>query len=838
MTGDPITAEATTAEAELDESHVVDVRAGEPTIEVAPVADGRRHRSLNTGDAGDAESDGGTSGPGSILSAMPWRTPFHGLAEVSLVALFATGLAWLVLQLWRLPLGLSMTYTGDELAGLAHVKGVDETGWWFTNPRLGAPFGQEHYDFPHGGETIQVAGIRLLGHFSDAPAAIINVYLLATYLLVAVTAFLVFRYLRFDGVLAGVVAVLYAFLPFHFWHHVGHIYRSGYFAAPIGALVLLWLAGYDGGLVEPTGPRLRDARLRRGRVAVAVVAVVLIAGTDVVAAAFAPAIAGVVGVLALLRQRAWRTLATALVFGLSTIAMVVVFNLPSLVYRQDNGPNPETVQRQLAEQEAFALKISRVVLPSPEHPIEALAELGEKPRASRIRSEGGQALGVIGVIGLISGIVAALPLTSTIEGRASIGASPRRRQLRQTSGLLMILILLIAIPSGLAYLASVAGFEEIRTWNRIVVYLGFYALLCAAIGLEGIGDRLRARGVPSAAVAAGLLVIGAVGLYDQVPGGRIPYEVRIEAWNRDAHFFEQLEQSVLAEQVVGTAVVGPEPATTDSPMVFQLPVVDYPEPSDSSLLAYDHFRAYLHTDVIAWSHGAMRGRPASSWQRQLEVLPSAVILDGLAAVGFDGLYIDKWGYADEGARVRSLIPDVVSLEDDRQFYYSLAPRAADLARRMTAEERAALADEVLHPVEPTYGDGFHAGSSAPSGGVFTTDDAAFGLATTGDEARTVTLSMTVLTAPGGGHRVQLLDGDGGELAAAVSGTPDRTVQLDVSLDIPVDGLALQLVSDSPEYSAEGDSRRIHLEVSRLVTVGPAVAAIIEDATEPGRIAFR
>ncbi|MEL7209354.1 MAG: hypothetical protein AAGK32_14155, partial [Actinomycetota bacterium] len=267
----------------LDDRDVVDVRQAEPTIDMTPVAAPEAPEDV---DEAAADHNGGPSRPAG--GALPWPGPLHGLAEISLVALVATGLAWFTLQLWRLPLGLSMTYTGDELAGLAHVKGVDENGWWFTNPRLGAPFGQEHYDFPHGGETIQVAGIRLLGLFSDAPAAIINVYLLATYLLVAVVAYVVLRHLRFAGVLAGVVAVLYAFLPFHFWHHVGHIYRSGYFAAPLGALVLLWLAGYDGGLVETTGPRLRDARLRRGRVAVAVAAVVLIAGTDVVAAAFAP----------------------------------------------------------------------------------------------------------------------------------------------------------------------------------------------------------------------------------------------------------------------------------------------------------------------------------------------------------------------------------------------------------------------------------------------------------------------------------------------------------------------------------------------------------------------
>ncbi|MCP4225317.1 MAG: hypothetical protein GY773_18420, partial [Actinomycetia bacterium] len=175
-----------------------------------------------------------------------WRQLLGELAALSIITLI---ISYLSLRLWRIPFGLALQYGGDELAALSHVKGVDETGWWFTNPRLGAPFGQEHYDFPHGGESLQVAMVKTLGLFSDAPAAIMNAYLLVTFVLVAISAHLVLRYLRFEVVVAGVVSVLYTFLPFHFAHLTPHIYRSGYFAAPVAALALLWLAGYDGGLV-------------------------------------------------------------------------------------------------------------------------------------------------------------------------------------------------------------------------------------------------------------------------------------------------------------------------------------------------------------------------------------------------------------------------------------------------------------------------------------------------------------------------------------------------------------------------------------------------------------
>ncbi|MEM9615704.1 MAG: hypothetical protein AAGA59_22400, partial [Actinomycetota bacterium] len=521
----------------------------------------------------------------------------------------------------------------------------------------------------------------------------------------------------------------------------------------------------------------------------------------------------------------WRTLGACLLFGIATIGTVVLFNVPTLSYRAENGANPETVQRQLSEQEAFALKISRVVLPSPNHPIEPLRELGELPMVSRIESEGGQALGIVGVVGLILGVAAALPLGAAVERGTSLGGRPDRRQLQQISGLLMILSVLIAVPSGLSYLSAVAGLEEIRTWNRIVVYLGFFALVCAAVGLEGLGDRLRRRNVPPAVLGAGVLVVGAIGFYDQVPGTPFNYDTRIEAWNDDAHFFHLVEESLSAD---GAA----------DPMVFQLPVVDYPEPGRPHLLAYDHFRGYIHTDDVAWSHGAMRGRPASAWQDHLEQLPSAVALDGLAAAGFDGIYLDSVGYADEGASVRGLIPDAITVSDDRQFYYSLAPRAADLAGRLSPTEQAELAAEILHPVLPEYGDGFHAASSAPSGGVFATDAATLRLVGTLDEDRPVTLGLTIFTAPGGGHQVWIYDGEGDELASVTSSVPGRTIDLEIPLVIPAQGVELRFVTDSPEYSGDGDPRDINIELARLVAVGRAVGATIAAADETGLTPFR
>jgi phosphoglycerol transferase len=775
-------------------------------------------------------------------STMSVRGLARPVTEIGLLSVVVLVVAYLTLRLWRIPFGLALQYGGDELAGLAHVKGVDENGWWFTNPRLGAPFGQEHYDFPHGGETLQVALVRTLGLVSDAPAAIMNAYLLVTFVLVAASAYLVLRYLRFEAPVAGLVAMLYTFLPFHYAHLTPHIYRSGYFAAPLAALALLWLAGYDGGLMTSTGPRWRDVEIRGRRVLVVGIAIVLVATTDVVAAAFAPAIAGMIGVLGVLRQRAFRTLGLVMVFSAATMILVVLVNTPTLVYRYQNGANTETVQRQLPEQEAWGLKISRVVLPSPQHPIDFLAEQGTKPTISPIRSEGGQALGLIGVAGLIGGIVAALPLGVGVErARARVDGDEDQRQaqdqdqaldrghdnqegkrdrgeLLRLCGLLMIVILLLAVPSGLAYLASLIGFEEIRTWNRIVVYLGFFALVSAGIGLERFGGWARRHGAAPWMVTVALAGVGVLGVLDQAPGTRFNYEPRIAGWNRDAHFFAMVED----ELAITAEDIG------EAPMVYQLPLVAYPEPA-RGLLAYDHFRGYLHTDEVAWSHGAMRGRDAWHWQLEWSQWPLQARLDGLAAAGFDGIYVDKIGYEDGGAALTAELGVPATLEDERQLYYTLEEASDRLGDGWSDADIDQLADEVLEPARAVLGPGFHGTTmfQEAEGGVFATDDASFELSIADGAPRQVTLVIELATGPGGGHSVVLTRADGGEvLAEGVSSPLTRELRFELDVEIPAGGLELRLTTDSPSFQAPGDPRQINLHATSIQATGPALERLL------------
>ncbi|MCU1345240.1 MAG: hypothetical protein JWL70_1506, partial [Acidimicrobiia bacterium] len=74
------------------------------------------------------------------LPAVTTLRPSYRTALVDLVA--QTGLSALVtvvvFRVWAIPLGVPFVYTGDALTTASTVQTITQTGWLFTNSRLGA----------------------------------------------------------------------------------------------------------------------------------------------------------------------------------------------------------------------------------------------------------------------------------------------------------------------------------------------------------------------------------------------------------------------------------------------------------------------------------------------------------------------------------------------------------------------------------------------------------------------------------------------------------------------------------------------------------------------------
>ena len=324
-------------------------------------------------------------------------------------------------------------------------------------------------------------------------------------------------------------------------------------------------------------------------------------------------------------------------------------------------------------------------------------------------SEEGQHLGVIGALGLPRDprgaaarrrVDARTPRTATTRLRSQPGLDDAARAppewlrpsvVLRTLGVLTITAILLATISGFSLLISGAGFREIRSWNRIVVFIAFFAFIAVAYGLDWVARRVPDRPWRGLAIGGGLVLVLVIGILDQVSPASIPdYDATQARWESDAAFVADVERRL------------PRGAA-----VFQLPYRFFPEARQvGNLGPYDLVRGYLHSDDLRWGWGGVRGRGAD-WQENVVKRPVDEFLDRIVAVGFDGLELDRAAGYDDGAPTadqitRALGEEPITSRNGELAYWDLRAYARDLRERLGPDgvaelRRQALADEPYGP---------------------------------------------------------------------------------------------------------------------------------------------
>ncbi|HET9772012.1 MAG TPA: hypothetical protein VFS16_14055, partial [Acidimicrobiia bacterium] len=346
---------------------------------------------------------------------------------------------------------------------------------------------------------------------------------------------------------------------------------------------------------------------------------------------------------------------------LGTFAVNLV---PSLWYVHQHGANT-AVARHAAESELYGLKLTGMILPREGHRLPGFANLTASYRdPSPVPSERGQSLGLIGAAGLAYLlIVAGLSLAggrrlSPTGGDRSLRAGHTIPDGDRHLSLLAVALVAVGTVGGLSSLVALFLSPQIRSWNRLSIYIGFLALFGLARQAERLRAHLRARGHGPLAFAAVLVAVLAVGIADQTSGADVPrYRTVSTAYHSDGAFVAAVEAML-----------------PTNAMVFQLPIRAFPEvrgPVDMSVS--DPFRLYLHSDDLRWSFGGVAGRPTADWQTPLAAQPPAELLPRLSAVGFSGLAVDRFGYDDRAAALeaalRAELGDPAEVSPDGRFSF-------------------------------------------------------------------------------------------------------------------------------------------------------------------------
>lgn len=582
---------------------------------------------------------------------------------VDLGVLFAGVAAVLVgwLQPWRNSLRVPLGYVNDSLPVNMQIQSIIETGWFQRNDRLGAPFGQELYDYPFGADNGNFLIIKAMTLVSQDSHLLFNAFYLLGFFTAAAAAYVVSLRLGTGRIMAVTIGFVYAIAPYHFLR-IGHTLLAHYAVVPVSVLLAARVA---------SGRSLPWAQRRWPALAGWFIACVAVGSFGAYYAIFGLLTIAMFAVFSAAANRSRRPLVAGVVIG-GIVSVSLVTNLVgSLLYRIRNGVNDEAVLRIPLELDLYSFRIVQALTPPPGTRLPGL-DSSTSVLDEGSPSEPSMYFGLIGAVALIAMLVVAV--ARIVARRPDDSSTPWSGVLLGTT---MVWILL-ASAGGLNWLLLLVGLNELRAWGRVSILLLFLVLVW---GARASGDALQRRRVPGPAQVAVALALAAVAVLDQVGVAPPPAESEA-AFDVDRNFFTAVDARLDADDMVG-----------------QLPPIRFPEGGFTNGAGpYDQLRPFLHVEDSSFGFGGMRGREAE-WQQQLADLDVQQQIDALIATGHDAAIYLLPAYPDAGAGVFAGLEAVgvensIVSSDGTWLFFELDPSYSEL----DAQQSAALRDSLFTDV--------------------------------------------------------------------------------------------------------------------------------------------
>lgn len=585
-------------------------------------------------------------------------------------------------------------YQGDTMFYHLMAKSMTDGGWFLDVPLLGAPGTLNLRDVPTSDNNLHAAMLWLLALGTSHYPSVLNDFFILSFPLVFLSALVVMRHFSVDWAASVSASLLYTFAPFHFTRGEHHLFLSAYWPVPLAVLMIVWVSR-EGLWPEHSGwSAWRSWKLR-----LSVLICLVLASTGFYYAFFACFFLLVAGIVAAARQRSWQRLWPALALVITIGAGLAVNLWPSLAHFGDSGV-AVMARRPAGEADMFALRLAQVLLPVSGHRLSALEGLKtEYNRRPLINENDHAAIGIAGAVGFLGLLWWFFVRKPSADGLSEHGS----RGLLHHLSIFSLAGLLFGTMGGFGSLVAFFGLPQVRAYNRISVFLSFFALFALAVWVDALLRRQAASWRRQGAAYVVLATATLLALGDQVSPRMLPDYKGIEAqFTSDATFVGEIEARV------------PRGAR-----IFQLPFMPFPEGQPISRMRdYDPLRGYLHSSHLRWSYGTMRGREGNAWLRQTAAKPVDQLLETLVWAGFSGVYVDRNGFDDDGTRIENGLYGVlqeppVQSTDRRLAFYDLTEYRARVEQHTPRAEWAARREAALHPPLMVWGDGFYDSEGTP-----------------------------------------------------------------------------------------------------------------------------
>jgi phosphoglycerol transferase len=308
-------------------------------------------------------------------------------------------------------------------------------------------------------------------------------------------------------------------------------------------------------------------------------------------------------------------LAGTLILGL------IVNLLPNIWFILTNKSQlSDSVVRSKTAGDVYSFRLIQLLLPNQEHlftPLRTLAD-AYNSNASYVNENRFATLGFVGSFGFIISLLVLFR-----------GNSENRRSTLWFLSSVSWFLFLVGSTGGFGPMATYLGWESIRGWNRISVFIAFGCIAGAFVFLQLIVKRSRHILLVS-------ILILAFGLLDQVGGFYAFRTDQAEAEFVDSRNFVELIEKSLP---VGSAI-------------YNLPYTDIPEPNPTNGLAYENGEGFFHSKTLKWSYGVNKSTDGANFFRSLasESIPTQMRV--IKRLGFNGVYLDLRGFGSDAEQLK------------------------------------------------------------------------------------------------------------------------------------------------------------------------------------------
>lgn len=699
-----------------------------------------------------------------------------------------------VMKLWHADLTVPFNYGGDGIFVQSYIKGIVDKGWFLNNRFLGAPFGANMYDYPNS-DGLTLLWVKFMSFFTQQVGLIVNISFLLTFFLTTATSLYVFRKFGISRTVAVGISLLYSFLPYHFLRGEGHFFLSFYFQVPLLVMIILWIINDEYVTHSDIPIRIRDL-CRQKKFILSALVCLASSSMGVYYTFFACFFLLVAGLVAFVRDKKISHI-IATVILVCVMGSGVMLNIaPNLIYIHNHGTNTEVGRRSPVESETYGLKITQMLLPVSGHRIGILAK--DKAvydvKAPLVNENGTASLGVIGSIGFVM-------LIAMVFFGFHMGTSREITVLRQLAMLNLSGILLATI-GGFGTLFALIISPEIRGYNRTVVFIAFLSLFAVGVIVDKLVNLASQYGIRRWVRFILPVILLVVGIYDQTTVHYVPdYNGVRTNYENDAKFVSQIEHSVPKDS-----------------MIFQLPYVPFPEnPPVNKMTDYDLFRGYLHSNDLRWSYGTMRGREGDAWYKTVSQQPVEDMLKTISLSGFEGIYIDQFGYKDQAnaliENLSSHLNEKPLISDDKRFaFFNIVNFNKLLRTQLKADDYKTAQDAALHPPSLAWKGGFSdSEGSSTDNWRWCSSTGELEISNSSDKPKQVEIQMSLET--GYPDKSNLVI-SGNEFSDALSINNELTA-FTRSINIPPGKSIVKFSSDAKRVNAPQDPRYLVFKVENF-----------------------